>query len=1109
MSISLGQSHFAPTSPTSTLTSHSRPARAIQGEALVPREDAAPASAAETELLQGYLSAIQRKALSQQPGFVRVPPQSRLGQWLEHYRAQVQHPLVQTWMREQKIDPSAIFTIVPAKGTLSVEIEGKTKVFSLNDNSGWGQISGPLLSAAKVISPGTNSELRARFGESYVQVSAKVVANFQGEPLPANLAEARTQIRRLEHNKAFDPIPPDDRVRPAASRSTQALELQKQNAARFYTTAPEALAYKKLAINVADNLPNTRAEAKKWAEAMIFKLTGKQVDADTLYLNRFKNASTPLTPETATATGWEHTQEEPYSSMRLPDALLKNFSEHDGVPGNLDLEAGLYTDGPGQSQKAGYGAHNQFPLAPSAVMHESWKTDFQTQMTQKIDNFWTTQTDDYETAIKGEFAYQARTQLKATQARTPAEQKLQAPEHRFTREDYRLVMGAVPNLVQDENAALTVEQLKTKAPPVSSTQAYALTIKGFASNDIIRFSAPNSDRQVLYIPGAQPAFLRFDSLQKLDQWVVEQTKTPQKREALLTHFPLVYQQDHEAGFIAHAAKFLMPVLWFTHVDEPKEGLNSLFDKLASGELKGPTIDESHASIKGDVFATLATATKERMKSDADVVIKSNSEVIRDTWLNDITVAAGLLVKLAPIGAPVAAIAAATGLTELALGLEKESSGDTQAERKDGSAEAFDGLLNTLFSATAVGSGEDPFTLPEDTPPPSVAGETTSSGTPDVLPANRLQPSQAGNISGYAVPEGEQLIANVTPNAKGIFQVKDASGADHWYIRYTDTTGVRSVYEIKSNFKLSNDYLQIIDRDTGKPVMTVHADGNGEWTRAPGDGGVWWKREFPTTPNVDPVKQRQLSDEFLDVNGEKMKGAEILDNHFKLDGNEYTYGVAFNDDGETIPQISWTSEENPANATPRPTASVSTFGTSRYSEQFIKDIHRSKFTIERPDGTKLELDIGGEINTLARKKGTILSDIEVNGLIQENIEALEKFIPDPALRRRISEVANQWALGAAPDEFATTRFKGTAFGSGRDPHYYINYDPKGNVTTVTAKSDFIINNLDPDTGEITPLTDLSVKASRTFTIRESNELDSDGFTVDPSSPTRIEVRPILS
>jgi hypothetical protein len=1108
---------------TAPLQQHSTHLPTPSPVAPVPQASAGTtASPHETALLNAYIAAVQRKVLHNDAGLVKVPPQSTLGQWLELYRAQVEHPVVQRWMHDQKIDPSALLSIDPFKGTLTVGVDAQNKTFSLSDTSGWGQVSGPLLAAAKVIAPENKGALRVRFGDGYTQVSAKVVANFQGIALPTNRSKASDQIKHLEQQKAFDPIPADDRVRPASSRSAEALEVHKKNAATFYSSAPQALEYKHLAVDVATNLPDTRAEAKKWAEALIFKLTGKHVDADTLYFNRFDNYNTPMFG--ATASGTEHFNDEPKSSLRLPDALLKNFSEHDAIPGELDAHAGIYTVGYGAGATGGYGARNEFPLAPSKLMHESWKTDFQGQMDKKIDKFWSTHTESYETAIKGEFTYQARKQLKEAEARPAAEQAVQAPEHRFTRDDYRLVMGAVSNLPLDENAPLSVEQLKAKAPANGVVKAYALNIHGITSSDIVRFSADDGSRQVIYIPGAVPAFLRFDSLDQLNKWITNQADDPKKREALAAHFPLASRQDHahKPGVGESILEGLIPGLALATSVIKSKGLDTVLSEMADGSLKGPAVSASHSKIEGDVFSTLTSASKVRMSSDADIVIKSNSEVIRDTWLNDITVAAGLLAKLAPIAAPVAAAAVITGLAEVALGAEKASSGDTQAERKDGASKAFDGVLNVLFSAGASTVPKDPFALPpeneiaaqEPMPRPDVnAGEEpqpgSSSGKP-VVPAPEAGPAARSKslipLAQYAVPEGEALIKNATADAKGVYRVSDSDGVLHQYVRLTDETGTSKVFEISGRYRTGNSFAKIIDPNNGAGLIVITPGRNGEWARAPADGGTWWKRTPSPTPSLEPRTPPKLSDQFLEVDGTKIKGSEKLDNYFNLDGNDYVYGIAVGDDGEVIPQISWTSEENPALATPPPTEYNSAFGTNEYTEQFLKDLNRSKLTIQAPGDIKLEIDIGKQIRELELEKGRLLSTAEMDELKQKAIESIEKLIPDPALRRRISELANQWALGAAPDEFRTSRFKGEVFGSGRDPHFYVNYDPANDATTVTAKSDFIVTKLDEQNGELERLNDLDVKASRTLTLRRSNELDSDGYVLDPSSPTRIEVRP---
>ncbi|MFQ6349402.1 dermonecrotic toxin domain-containing protein [Pseudomonas sp. R11F] len=1095
MQVSLNTPHLAlipPISRPPTAQASAQPAVAQAPASVHPDE---------TALLAAYLAAVQRKVLQQKVGLVTVSPQTTLGQWLQDYRNQLEHPVVSGWMRDQNIDIASV-SINPATGALSAEVEGVRKTFLPRDNSGWGQVSGPLLAAAKVICPVPGSSLQLTVDGETLKVKVKLIAEFYGKYLPKNGTEARAQIRRLEHNKAFDPIAPNDPLRPAASRSAQALGVHKQHAAQYYASAPQALAFKRLAVDVANNLPNTRAQAKLWAETLIFQLTGKQVDADTIYLNRFKTANTPLSAETATATGWEHPGEEPYSSLRLPDALLENFSEHDGVPGSLDQEAGLYLAGPGQSAKGGYGAHNQFPLAPSALMHASWKTDFQAGMTQKIDNFWSAHTGDYETAIRGEFAYQARKQLKAAQTWPPAERTLQAPEHRFTREDYRLVMGAVPNLPSDENAPLSVEQLKTKATANGRVQAHALNIHGFMSSDILRFSA-DGGRQVLYIPGAQPAFLRFDSLEKLNQWVTEQTRDPKKREALVAHFPLIYRQDHAAGFAEKAATTLMPILWFSHVGDKKEGLDTIFEKMATGTLKGPAINNGHSPIEGDVFSTLATAAKERMTGDADVMIKSNSEVNRDTWLNDITVAASLLAKLAPIAAPVAALAAVTGLAEGVLGTEKALSGDTEAERNDGASKAFDGLLNVLFSVGASGSVEDPFLPPEDQPIAPAPGEApvVESLQPRV-PVNRLQPSQAGNISEHAVANGEQLIENATRNAKGIYQVKDqVSGLDHWFIRYTDTTGVGRVYEVRGDFKLSHDYVQIINRETGKPVMTVHATADGEWARGLGPGGKWPWNKPSAPPGKEAKPLSKVSDAFVDLEGRKLEGAEQIDEYLKMDDNmAYEYSIRNVEENGVIKSkigISWDLAEDDFQIYASEAAGPSDFSSSEYSEQFTKDLARFNYSVVVKNGL-----------TDTR---TVLTSTAQDGLenTAEKLRQFEALIPNPKLRARISEVAHQGSLAPSTkylNDEATGLYSGFYLG-GKDTEIIIEYD----AVTRQAKVNFVGKSTisQPET-ERYKIPEVEIITKRTLTISESNETQdaANVYVIDKKAPSNIEFTLVL-
>ena len=466
--------------------------------------------------------------------------------------------------------------------------------------------------------------------------------------------------------------------------------------------AREKTRYKTLMHSTYQALPRVRAEAKKWAEAILLKLTGKHVDADTVYLNRFQGGGSTA----ATITGWEHMNLEPWRSQSLPDALLSNFSEDDWLPGNMDAYSGLYTVGAGQSTKGGYGVHNQFPLLPSDLMHESWKTDFQARITDTLKAFWKDHGEDYRSVLKGEFVSQARQQLKTYQ-RASAEARQNMPaEQRLTRDDYRLVMKAVSNLPLDENEPLTVKQLQAKTPVKDAVRTHRFDINGYPSTDILRFRTADHTTQILYIPGHTPAFLRFNAIADLDKWVADQGKDPDKRKALETHFSLRDRQDKSMGFWSDFKSFI------TGDNQSNRGVDTAVEYLGnhqSSHQEGIVIDRENIVVEGDIFSVISDATKQRMASDADLVIKSNSEVTRDTWLNDLTAAAGLLAQFALVAEPiVVGAAAAVTLASVAVGTEKTISGDTQAERAQGASYLIDGMLNTLFLLWGGTDAGDPL-----------------------------------------------------------------------------------------------------------------------------------------------------------------------------------------------------------------------------------------------------------------------------------------------------------------------------------------------------------------------------------------------------------------
>lgn len=715
-------------------------------------------------LAERYSRALQQDPKPTVPLRLEVPAHSVMGAWLALYRSHLEQPVVVQWLRDQGIDPATV-RITPATGSLSASVNGSPKSFSLTDDSGWRVIASPLVAAAKVIAPGPQQQLARPVGNPAFTATADEIGVFYGEQPNPGAARLAT----LKAQGGFDYPAPDEALQ-STSRSMKSLAHHEQLAASYYAPLAKAAAdkvraqreaerYNDLLNTTGQALPVVRNEAKKWADKIIReKYPDWHGDSDKVFLNRFDGTASSA----QTATGWEH-MEEPSSSMRLPDALLHNFNEKDQQPGDLDLKTGLYTVGSGHG-KEGYGLHNQFTMAPSEVMKDSWKTDFQEQFSQQLATFWNDHRDDYRTLLKGEFVRQARQQLKAFDSASSAEKQNIPAEQRLTRENYQRVMAAVAgNVPLDANQPLTLDQLRAEAPvETRHGVVHALVINGMFSSDILRISKSHDSEQILYIPGHEPAFLCFQSPQAMDQWIADQGNDPQKRKNLASHFRLKDRQDNDS-FGSDFGTFI------TGNHQPSKGVDTALKNVGSGywsNSEGVVIDNLRVNIHGDVFSALTEVAEQRMESDADVTIKSSSEISRDTWLNDMTAAAGLLSKFAVVGEPlVVAAAAATGLAEATLGTEKAVSGDTQGERKQGASAALDGALNTLFSATNAGAEEveDPFLLPIESAPVTV------------IAPPRPKPTVALRRETFA--DGTQALTTEAPLSEHAYTLPRANGFD--------------------------------------------------------------------------------------------------------------------------------------------------------------------------------------------------------------------------------------------------------------------------------------------------------------------------------------------
>lgn len=154
-------------------------------------------------------------------------------------------------------------------------------------------------------------------------------------------------------------------------------------------------------------------------------------------------------------------------------------------------------------------------------------------------------------------------------------------------------------------------------------------------------------------------------------------------------------------------------------------------------------------------------------------------------------------------------------------------------------------------------------------------------------------------------------------------------------------------------------------------------------------------------------------------------------------------------------------------------------------------------MKREHYTVVTKDPSGDVKTELSYKAEDEEDT-----LKHRLEKFEAAIPDAALRARISEVAHQGASFPASIELTPPTLKEGFSVKASDKFYTITYDPKGEVQTVTAVTQWKLRTEMGD--DLVTTRDLDVSSTRTFKIRMSNELDSDGYTIDKSAPTKIEI-----
>ena len=393
------------------------------------------------------------------------------------------------------------------------------------------------------------------------------------------------------------------------------------------------------------------------------------------------------------------------------------------------------------------------------------------------------------------------------------------------------------------------------------------------------------------------------------------------------------------------------------------------------------------------------------------------------------------------------------------------------------------------------SEEVPSVTKESRPGTSKGTAPVNTDVPQPLPRS---PSLIP-MAQYAVADGEELIKNAHRDALGVYRITDNAGALRQYVRITDETGTSKVFEISGRYRTGDPFAKIIDQKTGAGLMVVTPGRDGEWARAPADGGVkWlWRRPSSPTPSDEIKAAPKISDGFEILGDPKTSGADQFDKFMKSSSTtRYEQAVNnFEENGIAKQKltVSWAVEEDNFKIFPSEAATPNEYGATPYSDQFLKDLDRDDYTV---------------VTKGSAGKGDTIKQLDARGSCHGEtqklrLEQLENAIPNPAIRTRISEIAHQGSIAPGSVDLKLNHLKEHVGIKGMGNHYTITYDPATNSAEVFVSTKIQLTDLENNSSDI-PGTSAGIE--RTFKISESNELNEDGnpFAIEKKAPIHLKV-----
>ena len=558
-------------------------------------------------------------------------------------------------------------------------------------------------------------------------------------------------------------------------------------------------ALKALAERLVLACPSLHDTAHETACGILKKHGVEGLDPDEVYYHRFKAAQS----SSLTFTGWEHILEKPYESTTLTELVIHRFRATDYDNADLlDLYGGFYTKGPE------YGDFNQTSevrLHANEVLKDFWAIKFSDLYRDRLDSFWRDFTDAFRTQAKCNFLSKAVQALEL--------------KHLSAEDFHTCVKAVAPHLSWPVSLAM----LQTEAPPAADAQIAALDLDGHVATNLLRITDA-AGRQILYVPGEQPAFKVFETAAHLHWWLLGLMDDKKTRDLFMCHFSLT---DREAM---------------------TDNITDLMNRLVQtwGKSDHHMVNQKNQAVAIDAFSWLRDRTRAAMYDEAEQSLSTNAQLSKKIWIGYLSAGLKIFGPLAVIGWPVALPVLGASIANLALNIDQAVNGRTSAERKAGVKGSVFSAIDTLFNLAALhGPGpiaevgadvdaaeaaemakydealnpEGPATASPSTPIPPALPPLADEGLAQIPSSwRRLQ----GLEGATAMTEGGRLeqIYSINGNPSTLIKLKDAV----FYVRYEADVNGGGTWAI----------IDPLNPHASTGSLPVRLNAEGEWERALGN-----------------------------------------------------------------------------------------------------------------------------------------------------------------------------------------------------------------------------------------------------------------------------------